>query len=118
MRSKRVKVSLPWYVWEDSSKECLIERLHDRLQVYLNHEDTDFPFEYLEEENFVIDKDSDISINVLDLYQNRSKLSLTVELSYTLKRLKKMEHGESLRSAWKTVRFEIDPDEGRVDVYV
>lgn len=118
MRSKKLTINLPWHIWEGTSKEHLVERLRDRFQVYLNREDSDFPYEYLIEGDFVVDRDSDISIEVVEFCEIQRKLSLTVALSFTLKRSKNTQHAEATRAALQTVRFEIDPDEGEVDAYV
>lgn len=118
MRSRKLGINLPWQIWEGLSEEQLVKQLCDRFEVYLNHEDSDFPFEFLGEDDFVVDRAGDILIEVVDFREKQRKWALTLALTFKLKRSESMGQEESLRTATRTVRFDIDPDTGRVDTRV
>ena len=67
MLRKRLGFKVPIWVFEELDGQRLTQLLRDKLEVYLNHEDSDFPFEILSVPGFVVGRQSGINIDSVGL---------------------------------------------------
>ena len=118
MRATRLRYRLPIQVWEEGNRERLIDLLRDKFEVFLNHEDSDFPFECLNDGDLTINRENRIELDAIELREDRKSVSLTVAVSYELKQPNQPIKGGDTRIGAKNIRFVIFRDTRIIDAYV
>jgi len=102
-------VRLPMDIWEVSAEDR-INRLRDVFQVYLNHEDSDFPFELFTRKGCVIDRQRDIGVELISTSANRCILTVILATSFHTK------SSTGASTDQLDLVFQIDIDSSRVNV--
>ena len=84
MKVRPLAFRLPSDIYDSTDAERSA-RIRDAFQVYLNHEDSDFPFEYLANEGCVVDRDKDIDVALTSMCEGRRMLTVAMSLTYHCK---------------------------------
>jgi len=106
---------LPWDLPELPESQ-LVERLRNRFEVYLNHEDSDFPFEYLEDDGFRIDRQHAINVEAVDFFrEGQDKWRLELALSFRLMGLPRPRQTQASKMVSRIVMMFLDLRAGTVE---
>lgn len=117
MRFRNLAVKLPSDIW-DADGGALVERLRGVFEVYLNHEDSDFPFKAFDDAGCSLDRDHEVRVEVVEYSEHGGKLTLMLLLSFFLKSSADLGATIPLRQSERSVIFDIDVRRGAVDAIV
>ena len=118
MRTTALAVSLPWHLWEELDEDNLVNGLRNRFEVYVNHEDSDFPFKLFSDDKFRVDRGKAIGVDIADFRERGGILSFSLVLTLTLRRVAPPKHGSSKKIKTRTVKLRIDRESGGVEAII